>query len=319
MKFGKKIAIARNNAGLTQSELAAKTGISRPTIQLYEYDKVDPSMSKLQKIAAVLGIPIDFFLTDSDQGSSRIIKDHQGSFNGNIKDHQGSFNGNIKDHQGSSANIGEHRRTSDNIRQHSSGSANIIGEHQTTSDNISLTDRSTSPAIDLHDRSTPTAIGTHLGGDQHTLSTHIPPTDQVKIYYYNSVNNYILDRGYDRFCIDKMAAVLLFNTHDQEVAVVKMADEMEPVIARGELAVVERVRGRSRDIKDQYIYIIDFYGEIIVRYVEWVNHEKVRIYIDGDNAIEFPSKDMDGGVKALGRIVSTIRECKVLPFRKLKM
>lgn len=61
MKLGTKIKTCRENAGLTQIDLANLTGISRSSIQLYEADKVEIPAKNLEKIAQALNLKVDIF------------------------------------------------------------------------------------------------------------------------------------------------------------------------------------------------------------------------------------------------------------------
>lgn len=53
------IASARKNAGLTQSELAEKVGVSTYTMSMYENGKFDPKLSIARKISEEVKIPLD--------------------------------------------------------------------------------------------------------------------------------------------------------------------------------------------------------------------------------------------------------------------
>lgn len=59
---GKKVMMARANAGLTLSELSQKCGITRNTVSRIEKEKVQPRISTLGKIARVLNKPVEYFL-----------------------------------------------------------------------------------------------------------------------------------------------------------------------------------------------------------------------------------------------------------------
>ena len=71
MTLGEKIKTHRNYKGLTQKQLGELTGIHEVAIRRYELDKVKPRQDHLEKIASVLGTPMNTFLdlrivTDSD-------------------------------------------------------------------------------------------------------------------------------------------------------------------------------------------------------------------------------------------------------------
>ncbi len=58
-EIGRTVASARNAAGLRQSDLAAKAGLSRATIDALENGRAsDLGVSKLSRILAVLGLEL---------------------------------------------------------------------------------------------------------------------------------------------------------------------------------------------------------------------------------------------------------------------
>lgn len=63
MTIGQRIKEARKNAGLTQRELAEKSGTATGTIQQYELGKRQPRIEQLQAIASALGVTTNYFLT----------------------------------------------------------------------------------------------------------------------------------------------------------------------------------------------------------------------------------------------------------------
>lgn len=58
INYGNNIQKARKKAGLTQKELAQKTGIAEITIRQYENNKRTPKTETLGKIADVLGVSL---------------------------------------------------------------------------------------------------------------------------------------------------------------------------------------------------------------------------------------------------------------------
>jgi transcriptional regulator with XRE-family HTH domain len=76
-KLGENIAAARRNRGMSQRELAARTGVSNRMISYYERESENIPAAKLQKIATVLKISPDHLLgyrEDSDAlGISRAL------------------------------------------------------------------------------------------------------------------------------------------------------------------------------------------------------------------------------------------------------
>lgn len=62
MSIGQQIRKARNKQGLTQTELAAKAGVSRPTVARVELG-VAISIATLEKIAYALGLDLSLIPT----------------------------------------------------------------------------------------------------------------------------------------------------------------------------------------------------------------------------------------------------------------
>jgi transcriptional regulator with XRE-family HTH domain len=57
--FGERLRCARENAGLTQLELADKTGIHRVNLNRYENDKVLPVVDVAHSLAETLGVTVE--------------------------------------------------------------------------------------------------------------------------------------------------------------------------------------------------------------------------------------------------------------------
>jgi transcriptional regulator with XRE-family HTH domain len=64
MNIGNAIQLVRTKRKLSQTELAARAGISVSYLSLLERSKRDPALSIIEKITAALGMPIEllFFL-----------------------------------------------------------------------------------------------------------------------------------------------------------------------------------------------------------------------------------------------------------------
>lgn len=63
MFFGERLKEERARAGLTQKELAAKSGLSERTIQSYELGARTPNqITSVQRIAEVLGVKTEYLL-----------------------------------------------------------------------------------------------------------------------------------------------------------------------------------------------------------------------------------------------------------------
>lgn len=60
-RISKKIKALRKTRGLTQEQLAEKLGVQRATISNYEIGRRSPHIKELEKIADVLGVPLEYF------------------------------------------------------------------------------------------------------------------------------------------------------------------------------------------------------------------------------------------------------------------
>lgn len=65
-EIGYRIAIAREEAGLNQKELAEMLGISQATLSNYEKGKRRVYLPQLQRIAEAVGRPLEYFLQPID-------------------------------------------------------------------------------------------------------------------------------------------------------------------------------------------------------------------------------------------------------------
>ena len=66
-ELGKKIKILRKVRGLTQTQLAEKLKVGRATVSNYEIGRRSPHLKELERIAAALGVGLDYFgITQSD-------------------------------------------------------------------------------------------------------------------------------------------------------------------------------------------------------------------------------------------------------------
>lgn len=68
--IGRQLQLAREQAGYSQEQLAAKIGCSQSTLSNYEKGKRRIYLAQLAHIAEILGKPIEFFLSSSDFNSS---------------------------------------------------------------------------------------------------------------------------------------------------------------------------------------------------------------------------------------------------------
>ena len=69
-QLGDKIRQLRKNAGITQSELAKKLGISGSAVGMYEQGRREPDSKTLLKLCSVFGITTDYLLGNAEAKSS---------------------------------------------------------------------------------------------------------------------------------------------------------------------------------------------------------------------------------------------------------
>ena len=89
-----KIITARKRAGLTQEQLATAIGVKRAVISKYETGAIEPSISQLQKIAAVLNIPLSSLL-DLPEYDGLLREEHVKRITEALEETQGSLEGKI--------------------------------------------------------------------------------------------------------------------------------------------------------------------------------------------------------------------------------
>lgn len=65
--LGARMRAARLAAGLSQTELADRSGIPKPTLSRYENDHVLPSIPTLRRVARAMGHAVSELLTASDR------------------------------------------------------------------------------------------------------------------------------------------------------------------------------------------------------------------------------------------------------------
>ncbi len=76
-EIGRKLQKAREEAGLSQEELARKLGCTQASLSNYELGKRRLYLADLQRIGQLLGKPITYFLEDSkDKRSADPTYDH---------------------------------------------------------------------------------------------------------------------------------------------------------------------------------------------------------------------------------------------------
>lgn len=62
--IGKKVKAARKSLGLTQKELAEKTGYTESGISRVEKGEIDLPVSKIKVLATTLRVPVDYLIGD---------------------------------------------------------------------------------------------------------------------------------------------------------------------------------------------------------------------------------------------------------------
>ncbi|MFI3219285.1 MAG: helix-turn-helix transcriptional regulator, partial [Methylococcales bacterium] len=81
MSVNEKIRLIRETKGLTQERVAEKLGISPTAYGDFERGDNDPRLSKLEKIADILEIPLSELIDLSDKGTLNINFNKQGRHN----------------------------------------------------------------------------------------------------------------------------------------------------------------------------------------------------------------------------------------------
>lgn len=75
MTFGEKLKQARQNAKLSQEELAVKISVSRSAVAKWETDKGMPDIQNLKTMAAVLDVSIDYLLDDGTKLELSVMRE----------------------------------------------------------------------------------------------------------------------------------------------------------------------------------------------------------------------------------------------------
>jgi len=73
-KLGKRIQHAREEAGLSQEQLAAMLGCSQPTLSNYEKGKSRIYLTQLQKVSEILNRPAQYFLEAMEPAEEERVK-----------------------------------------------------------------------------------------------------------------------------------------------------------------------------------------------------------------------------------------------------
>jgi transcriptional regulator with XRE-family HTH domain len=70
MAFGKRLQQLREQAGLSQSQLARAIGMPVKSLQNWEAERVQPRLEALPKLARGLGVSLDVLLVDGDAAAA---------------------------------------------------------------------------------------------------------------------------------------------------------------------------------------------------------------------------------------------------------
>ena len=62
--FGKRLRTLRENAGLTQQQVAASLNVTRPSVTQWEADVTTPSLPKIRALAELLSVNVDDLIGD---------------------------------------------------------------------------------------------------------------------------------------------------------------------------------------------------------------------------------------------------------------
>ena len=66
---------ARRNAAISQKDLAAKIGVSRSTVAMWENEMSQPDHDSLRKISSALNVSIDYLLGNENNKSEDVTFD----------------------------------------------------------------------------------------------------------------------------------------------------------------------------------------------------------------------------------------------------
>jgi len=66
--FGDRLAAAREQAGMTQAQLARRLGVKPGTLRAWEQDRSEPRANRLSMIAGLLGVSIMWLLNGEGEG-----------------------------------------------------------------------------------------------------------------------------------------------------------------------------------------------------------------------------------------------------------
>jgi transcriptional regulator with XRE-family HTH domain len=77
MEIGKRIKAKRKEANLSLQELAEQVGLTASFLSKVEREESSPSIESLRKIGRALGVPIFYFLTESNEKSPVVLRNQR--------------------------------------------------------------------------------------------------------------------------------------------------------------------------------------------------------------------------------------------------
>lgn len=96
MTAGENIRVARRKAGLTQSQLAARSGVAAISIHQYEKGKRVPRLEQIYKIADALGIPYYELLDYEAYGNLKKAREEIDALKGKLEAAAGEERGTLE-------------------------------------------------------------------------------------------------------------------------------------------------------------------------------------------------------------------------------
>lgn len=73
--FGDRMAAARDAAGLSQNDLARRTGVRVASVRSWENDQSEPRANTLQRMAGILGVSLMWLLSGEGDGAPSVEPD----------------------------------------------------------------------------------------------------------------------------------------------------------------------------------------------------------------------------------------------------
>lgn len=73
--FGDRLAAAREQAGLSQGDLAKRLGVKLNTLEAWEQDLKEPRANRLQMLSGMLNISLSWLLTGQGEGPEGPLED----------------------------------------------------------------------------------------------------------------------------------------------------------------------------------------------------------------------------------------------------